>query len=198
MLPQVILHPSDKAKYEKLNHTGKKCEFLALRLCLREYFGENPPVFYYDNGKPYLEGPHHISFSHTNGFAGMIISRQGPVGIDLEVYRASIKRIAPKFLRKEEASALTPEWEVDQIIHFWGAKEVMVKITGDRRMNFKKHLRVSPFAHQNFQETSGMIRSGSVNKRIKLYFKTIRDLHISYGWEAASRPANAFTPQKLS
>lgn len=198
MLPLISLHPTDGEKFTKLSHGAKQCEFLALRLCLREYFGHNPPVHYHLSGKPCLKNGKHISFSHTHGFAGLIIGHNGPVGIDLEVYRESIKRIAPKFLRKEEAAVLLPETEVEQIIHLWGAKEVMVKITGDRRLNFKKHLRVSPFFHQAFQETTGLILKEGLNKNVQLYFKTLDNLHLTYGWEAHHGEVGKFAAQKMS
>lgn len=86
-------------------------------------------------------------------------------------------------MREEEQYSVRDETKVEQIIHYWGAKEVMVKITGNRRLNFKKELKVAPFVHTAFSETTGLIRTKDYTKRVKLYFKTIDNLHLSFGWE---------------
>lgn len=183
MLDEIILHGSDKKKYGSIRNPVKKREFLALRCCLKKYFGENPEVRYQESGKPFLQNGKFISFSHTHGYAGMIISEKLPVGIDLESHRKGVLRIARKFMREEEQYSVRDETKVEQVIHYWGAKEVMVKITGNRRLNFKKELKVAPFVHTAFSETTGLIRTKDYTKRVKLYFKTIDNLHLSFGWE---------------
>lgn len=183
LMSGVEMHPSDNERFERFSNPKKRNEFLALRQCLIEYFGKNPPVHYNEDGKPFLKNGYHISFSHTDGFAGMIVCSKNPVGIDLELFRDRIKRIAHKFIRTEEKESIQKETEVPHLTLYWGAKEVMVKITGNRRLNFINELAVNPFPYQPDCKTSGTIQTSDYQKKISLFFKSIDSLHITYGWE---------------
>lgn len=183
LIKGIQMHASDAERFRRFTNPKKRNEFLALRQCLIEYFGNNPAVFYNENGKPFLKNGHHISFSHTDGYAGIIVCSKNPVGIDLEYFRDRIKRIAHKFLREEEKKSIQNKTEVEHLTLYWGAKEVMVKITGNRRLNFINELAVQPFPYQANCETSGTIITDDYHKNISLFFKSIEDLHLTYGWE---------------
>ncbi len=183
LLKNIELHPSDRQKFEQLNHPQKRREFLGLRHCLREHFGQNPPVFYLKNGKPYLDREEKISFSHTLGYSSVIISKQQEVGIDLELYRPEIRNIARKYMREEESVSIRNETDVEHLLTYWGAKEVMVKIIGDRRLDFRKELRVSPFAYQPWQKISGRIYKGGEEKPVRIFCQKVGELFVTLGWE---------------
>lgn len=183
LLSGIQIHPSDQSRLEKFTNPKKRNEFLALRQCLKVYFNHNPEVLYTLDGKPYIENGHYISFSHTDGFAAAIICENNKVGIDLELFRDRILRIAHKFLRPEEKESIQESTEVGHTTLYWGAKEVMVKITGNRKLNFINELFVKPFPFDNNTETSGKIITRDYHKNVKLYFKCIEGLHITYGWE---------------
>lgn len=183
LLNSVTLHPSDREKFQKFSHENKKREFLALRCCLKEYFRENPPVFYTAEGKPFLKNGYKISFSHSRHFAGIIVSRNHEVGIDLELHREGILRIAHKFMRQEEEASIRNETRIPHLTFYWGAKEVMVKITGDRRHNFIKELCVKPFSFSPCSNSCGSIRNGNSKKEVDLFFENIGNLYITYGWQ---------------
>lgn len=182
----IALHPSDRQRLQRFSNEKKRKEFLALRCCLKDYFGNNPPVFYTDQGKPYLKNGYFISFSHTTGFAGIIVSKTCKVGIDLELFREGIKRIAHKFMRDEENKTLSKTNEVSHLTHYWGAKEVMVKITGDRRHDFRKELLICPFHYGYPGHTTGIISARDYKKEVLLFFENIDNLYLTYGWEKPS------------
>ncbi len=178
----IILHLPDSKKLAQLKHPCKRREFLALRQCLNYYYGQNPKVFYTSDGKPYLETKENISFSHTHGFASMIVSKTLKVGIDLEIFRKGIKRATAKFMRKAEFDSLDENKLIEHLIQYWGAKEVVVKIEGTRRLHFKKDIIISPFAYKPEQESTGELINGSQRKLYELRFSYIKPLIITYGW----------------
>ncbi len=180
---RVILHKSDLERYSKISHPEKQGEFLALRCCLREHFGTNPEVFYHQTGKPYLDRSEKISFSHTHGYSAALISEELEVGLDLELYRPGIKKVARKYMRADEIKSLDDTSEVEHLLYYWGAKEVMVKITGNRRLDFKKQLRVRPFSYKDFQNSSGGIYDAEHPIPVRIFFCKIDALYISLGWE---------------
>ncbi len=183
LLSQIILHPSDRERFKKFSHENKRKEFLALRCCLREFFGENPEVFYTTDGKPYLKNNYFVSFSHSRHYAGIIVSNSGEVGIDLELHRAGILRIAHKFMRPEERASLNDETQIPHTTYYWGAKEVMVKITGNRKHNFLTELSVKPFVYSDNTRSTGMITTKNYSKEVSLFFEKQEDLYITYGRE---------------
>ena len=179
----ITLHPSDRLRMEKLTHPEKIREFLALRCCLKYYFGENPEVFYTAEGKPYLENGPPISFTHTAGFAGLVVGKKLPVGLDLEVHRDSIERIAPKFLRDDEKTTIDHNNRTAHITYYWGAKEVLVKIEGNRRLHFRKQLRISPFIYRDYAHTTAVFSGESSRAKYQLYFEKHQNLYLTYGWK---------------
>ncbi len=180
---QVHLFPADLERMDKIKHPVKIREFLALRCCLKQHFGENLPVFYTPEGKPYLKNGNHISFSHTHDFAGIVVSSGNEVGIDLEAHRDGIQRIAPKFLRPEEKLSSDPAHHTGHITFYWGAKEVMVKIEGNRRLNFKNQLQVKPFDYQDKTSTEAFFEGSASKGHYRLYFEKLENLYLTYGWK---------------
>lgn len=178
----IKLQVAERERLKAIHHPAKKAEFLALRSCLKLAYGTNPPVSYYKNGKPYLENGHYISFSHTTGYAAVAISEQHPVGVDLEFYRPGIKKVARKYMRPEESEVLQIETEVEQLLLYWGAKESMIKIIGDRRMDFKQQLRVRPFHYRAFQSTDGMIYQQGDTVPVNLIFRKVEEVYLTLGW----------------
>lgn len=179
----VMLHPSDLKKYKTLNHRDKQAEFLALRSCLALHFEKNPEVFYKNTGKPYLKSPEKISFSHTRGYAAVIISQQLEVGLDLELYRPGIRQVARKYMREEEKLSIRDTTDVEHLLSYWGAKEAMVKITGNRRLDFMKQLRVKPFSYRDLQMTDGAIYRNGHHKPVRFIFRRFGEVYITMGWE---------------
>ncbi len=180
---QITLHQSDSERFKRFTHENKRKEFLALRCCLNKYFGQNPEVFYTADGKPYLKNGHYISFSHSRHYAGIMVSKTAEVGIDLELYREGILRIAHKFMRPEEDSSLQENTKIEHTTYYWGAKEVMVKITGDRKHNFLKELLVKPFDYAENTISTGFINAKEYSKEVCLHFEKMGELFITYGWE---------------
>ncbi|MGB0177027.1 MAG: 4'-phosphopantetheinyl transferase family protein [Owenweeksia sp.] len=180
---EIKLYPTDHARLEKLKHPEKIKEFLALRCCLRHFFGENPEICYTPNGKPFLKNGPSVSFSHTSGFAGVAIGEGLDVGLDLEIHRESIQRIAPKFMREDENITLDPDHLTAHITYYWGAKEVLVKIEGDRKLHFKKQLRISPFLYRNHAYTTAVLSNGANLRKYQLYFEKHENLYLTYGWK---------------
>lgn len=183
----IVLHPTDQAKYAQLKNSVRQKEFLALRQCLRLHFGKNPPVYYTEDGKPFLKSGEQISFSHTRDFAGLIISEKLKVGIDLETYHARVKKIEPKFMRPEEKHSIDAKKTTAHLIAYWSAKEVMVKIEGDRRLDFRKHLRVAPFCFKERQSSHGLLIDAKRWRKYHLEFLSFPEVLLTFGWQEKSR-----------
>ena len=129
-----LLHQSERQEaYLPLIHQrksdGRKAEWLAVRLLLKELTGAEWIVAYKDNGAPYIpDSSLHISISHTKGFAAVIVSPDKPVGIDIEYISERIHRIKSRFLNKDEFNLLGKNPTTNELLVCWSAKETAFKM----------------------------------------------------------------------
>jgi len=177
----VEIHPSDEKKVGKISHPDKRNEFFALRQCLKAALGENPEVFYKVSGKPYFKNGPYISFTHTEGFAGVVISKIWEVGIDLEIIKPQIARIAPKFIGEKEWNFVDKE-NLNLQTAIWGAKEVIIKIEGNRKLNFRKQLEISPFKLSTKASTLAFCHFNKYKKQYRINIEKMENLMLCYGW----------------
>ena len=101
--------------------------FLSVRKLLAEAGYTDFDLFYDASGKPHLNDNKYISITHSHEFAAIIISNQ-TVGIDVELQREKILRIADKFVDTAELSRLQSFSTDDYIRKLtvkWGAKEAI-------------------------------------------------------------------------
>jgi 4'-phosphopantetheinyl transferase len=108
-------------------------------------------LHYDEFGKPYFDCHNYISITHSHDFAAIIISDE-TVGIDMELQREKILRIADKFVDTEN-SYLSKNSETQNIADYireltviWGAKEAIFKIRNEKGISFKDHIRIDAFS----------------------------------------------------
>jgi phosphopantetheinyl transferase len=78
-------------------------------------------------GKPLLVGcPYYISLSHTEGYAAAVLHRRFPVGIDIELVKEKLVKVAPRVFTEAER-----EYAHDNLFKtavYWCAKEAVFKM----------------------------------------------------------------------
>ncbi len=78
-------------------------------------------------GKPLLVGcPYYISLSHTEGYAAAILHRRFPVGIDIELLREKLTRVAPRVFTEDERAFAHNNLSKTAV--YWCAKEAVFKM----------------------------------------------------------------------
>lgn len=120
---------------------------------------------YYDtNGKPHLQDGKCISITHSFIFTAIIIS-DTPVGIDIEMQRDKILRIAQKFTPIEEYYTLTSaEARMRKLTIVWGAKESLYKLYSQEGLSFLKHIDVTDFNFDDATTTAQINYNGAVSE----------------------------------
>ncbi|RZJ66546.1 MAG: 4'-phosphopantetheinyl transferase superfamily protein [Flavobacterium sp.] len=120
--------------------------FLSVRKLFQAAGYSDFDVTYDDTGKPHLNDGHHLSISHSHGFSAIIVS-DVKVGIDLELMRDKIIRIADKFTSEDEEhylDATSPDY-VAKLTVVWGVKEAIFKIRNEIGISFKDHITTFSF-----------------------------------------------------
>ena len=102
LLSQMV--PADCAAYARDNFVSvERCsQWLAVRAILQQRFGDGVRVVYDGNGKPSLNGCYeNISISHTKGYAVLVVSQGGEVGVDAELLSRDVLAVARRFMPLE-------------------------------------------------------------------------------------------------
>lgn len=145
-----LLHPLDLKPNSLERVLGMKSElhqrgFLSVRHLLREFEYTDQDLYYDENGKPHLKDGKHISITHSFTFSAVIISND-EVGIDIEMQREKIGRIANKFIDYEfQYLEKDSDCYVRRLTVIWGIKESLYKLFATPGMLFKEHFLVIPF-----------------------------------------------------
>jgi len=156
-----LLQPLDLKSNSLKRVLGMKSElhqrgFLSVRHLLRDFGYTDQDLYYDENGKPHLKDDRHISITHSFTFSAVIIS-DSEVGIDIEMQREKIGRIANKFVDYEFLYLKKDsDCYVRRLTVIWGIKESLYKLFATPGMLFKEHFLVIPFLI-NDQETISWI-----------------------------------------
>jgi phosphopantetheinyl transferase len=128
--------------------------FLSVRHLLKVLGYADTDLSYDANGKPYLRDGRHISITHSFEFSGIVVSDQA-FGIDIEMQREKIKKIANKFLG-EGKEFEENKGDVQKLTLIWGAKEAIYKIAPPVGLSFKNHIRIR-FDEANIHKLYGKV-----------------------------------------
>ncbi len=148
LLTPLDLKPSSLARVNGMKSEIHQRGFLSVRHLLREFGYTDQDLFYDANGKPYLNDGKHISISHSFEFSGVIVSDK-PIGIDIEMQRPKIAKIAKKFVDYEFIYLDKDATDyVRKLTVIWCIKESLYKLFATPGMLFKDHFLVIPFAFE--------------------------------------------------
>lgn len=135
--------------------------FLSIRHLLAEAGYTDFDLVYDDFGKPHLKDGNYISITHSHNFTGIIVSETDEVGIDIEMQRDKILRIAHKFTPIEEYRTLAnTEAIIRKLTIVWGAKEALYKIYAQQGLSFLKHINVMDFAFEDARTVAEITYKG--------------------------------------
>lgn len=157
----VILTDHCQQRMDGMKSAIHRKGFLSIRHLMAVAGYADEDLYYDDFGKPHLRDGKHISITHSHEFTGIILGEFDEVGIDIEMQREKILRIANKFTPIEEYRTLA---NTDAIIRkltiVWGAKESLYKIYAHRGLSFLHHIDVKDFSLDEAETTAEILFHG--------------------------------------
>ncbi|SHM84851.1 4'-phosphopantetheinyl transferase superfamily protein [Polaribacter sp. KT 15] len=154
----VLLTPKSRTRLESMKSDLHQKGFLSVRHLLKEVGYTDEDLMYDEFGKPHLKDGKYISITHSFTFSGLIISDKLHVGIDIEMQRDKILKIAHKFTPIEEYKTIANhDALVSKLTIVWGAKESLYKIYGKKKLLFLHNIYIEDFKFED-QKTTGAIR----------------------------------------
>ncbi len=143
--------------------------FMSIRHLLAEAGYVDQDLYYDELGKPHLKDGKHISITHSFNFTGIIVSDE-EVGIDIEMQRDKILKIANKFTPLEEYHTVANEEAlIRKLTIVWGGKESIYKLMAEPGLGFLQHINITDFDFEA-TETTGTVLFKGKKSRFKLDF----------------------------
>jgi 4'-phosphopantetheinyl transferase len=177
------LDATEKAYYESISKSKRHLHWLGTRVLLRtmlrtdEFIDCKVDV----HGKPYLVNlPYHISFSHSFDYAAVMISKNGTVGIDIELIKEKVERIADKFMRPNEMAFINEQHKIEHLYVCWCAKEAVYKCYGQKEVSFADNILLKPFDFSTDGTLHARLHKGVVDINYKVEYLEYEGYMIGY------------------
>tara|TARA_B100000767_G_scaffold270461_1_gene294167 strand:- start:99 stop:728 length:630 start_codon:yes stop_codon:yes gene_type:complete len=171
LLKFITLPLTEKEKFKKRKSPKHRLEFLGSRAAMISLGIDLDKVLFNDNGAPYLTDRRYCSISHTDGYGAVVVS-DNKSGVDVEIYKDKITRIASKFVHPAEVFVNKSENYLKMLTRLWTVKESVYKAFGVPGIHFSKAIQVDPFQLQDQQGTARLVHL-KTEYFFTLYFRTI-------------------------
>jgi phosphopantetheinyl transferase len=182
----VVLKDNSLARLEGMKSESHQKGFLAVRMLLQEAGYTDFDLYYDEFGKPHLKDNKNISISHSYDFSVVMLSDKN-IGIDIELRRDLIKKIARKFA----AEAFVYECEnnsaefISKLTVVWGIKEAVFKVRNEVGISFKDHIFTKPF-EINHSKTTALLDFIDTKQEFMVHFAEIENYTLVWLWEMNS------------
>jgi phosphopantetheinyl transferase len=165
----ISLTSANKTRVDSMKSELHQRGFLSIRHLLKEVGLADSDLNYDEFGKPHLKNGKFISITHSFTFSGIIVS-DVPVGIDIEMQRDKILKIAHKFTPFQEYKTIANhDALISKLTIVWGAKESLYKIYGKKKLRFLEHIYIEDFKFEN-EKTIGEIRFENETQTYNVHF----------------------------
>ena len=177
----VALKDVSLARLETMKSESHQKGFLSVRKLLMSAGYTDFDLYYDEFGKPHLKDGKNISITHSHNFSAIILSEE-TVGIDIELQRDKIIRIADKFCDSEFQYLTDNKEYIRKLTVIWGAKEAIFKIRNEKGISFKNHVKVRSFKLEA-SETIAELHFDNLIKDFKIYFEEIEGFTLVYAFQ---------------
>lgn len=177
----VSLSAEELSFLEGIRTGPRRLEWISSRVLLKEVCKEKDlKIGYNPFGKPFIIGSRvKISLSHSHSKVALIMSKY-ETGIDIELVKDKIVRIAGKFMGPAELKNIRPGSEAEQLTVYWCAKEALYKLYGKKELHFSKNIAIDDFVYSGSGTLSGKIKTKGLNRSFTLAYEKLRDFMLAY------------------
>lgn len=179
LLEGMRLKEATKERLMGMKSKSHQLGFLGVRKILEHLNYSDLDLMYSPSGKPMLTDGTPISITHSFEFSAIAIGPQ-TVGIDMEMQRSKISRIASKFAKEvfcyHENDA---NLESALLTVVWGAKEAIFKIMDAPGISFLDHIEVKAF-DLNSGKTTAVLHWEGRDTIFDISFEQIENYFLVY------------------
>ena len=174
------LAEKEAAVYQSFTHPYRKVQWLSVRLLLSQLL-PGTRIVYDENGKPHPEGKSnvHLSVSHTASYIAVMISDK-PCGVDIEIVREKIDRIAPRFLSEKELEEARREPKTERLHVYWCVKEAIYKVFGKKNVSLRTDIFVGTPVETLSGNVIASLRNGDDWLENPVHYERFRDCMLAW------------------
>jgi 4'-phosphopantetheinyl transferase len=177
---EIILTQKSQFRLENMKSEMHQRGFLSVRKLLQVAGYNDFDLFYDESGKPSLLDNKFISISHSHEMSAIIISNE-PVGIDLEIQKEKVLKIASKFMDISHLKNLSYQDQIKKSTVIWGIKETIYKIENQKGISFPDHIFESEFDLIN-KKAMAKLRFQNKEKNFNIHFEEIENYILVWGF----------------
>ncbi len=180
---QLQLKDHELRVLRSLNGEKRNIQWLATRVLLRKMLNTEAYIDCQtdEHGKPFLVNlPYHISLSHSYEHSAVIISKNKKVGIDIELIKNKIERIAGKFLSPLELQFINDDKKILHLYACWCVKEALYKLNGKKETSFKDNIHLQKFNYYEEGNVFASIDKGEMKRNYKVIYKKFGAYMLGY------------------
>jgi 4'-phosphopantetheinyl transferase len=182
LFDEVALNDLNLIRLNTMKSEQHQRGFLSVRKLLQEAGYSDFDLKYSPEGKPHLKNGKQISISHSHEFSSLIISKQS-VGIDLEICKEKVLKIAPKFMNVGHLENLSETDQIKKATVIWGIKEAIFKIKNEKGISFPDHIFEEKFNLVD-KKAKAQLRFNNQIENFKIHFENIEEYVLVYAFEA--------------
>ena len=169
----VDLNISSQKRINSMKSESHQKGFLSVRMLL-QHIGYSDFDLYYDSyGKPHLKDGKCISISHSHEFSAIAVSTHS-IGIDLELVKEKILKIASRFMDVSHLENLSEIEKIQKATVIWGIKESIFKIKSQEGISFPNHIFENKF-NLDDKITEAQLRFNSEIENYNIVFNFVED-----------------------
>lgn len=183
LIAQLQLRAHERGYLDTLINGKRNLHWLGTRALLRTMLNTSSYIDCQidEHGKPYLVNfPHFISLSHSFDYAAVMISKTRPVGIDIELIKDKIERIAHKFMSEDELAFIDPGHRTEHLYISWCAKEAIYKLQGKKNVSFLDNIRLNAFDYRLNGSFRASLELENSSKNFEVHFEKMEGYMIGY------------------
>lgn len=178
---EIILNEKSQIRLQNMKSEMHQRGFLSVRKLLQAAGYSDFDLFYDESGKPSLLNNKFISISHSHEMSAIIISSK-PVGIDLEIQKEKVLKIASKFMDISHLDNLSHQDQIKKSTMIWGIKEVIFKIENQKGISFPDHIFESEFNLLD-KKARAQLRFQNKVKNFNINFEEIENYILVWGFQ---------------
>jgi 4'-phosphopantetheinyl transferase len=180
LFSDVILNEKSQIRLHSMKSEMHQLGFLSVRKLLQVANYSDFDLHYDETGKPHLNNEKSISISHSHQMSAIIISNES-VGIDLEIQKEKVLKIASKFMDISHLENLSHQDQIKKATVIWGIKESIFKIENQTGISFPNHIFENDF-NLTDKKAQAELHFKNIRKKFNIHFEEIENYILVWGF----------------
>jgi phosphopantetheine--protein transferase-like protein len=109
-----------------------------------------------------------------------MIIEERPVGIDFELIKDKIERVARKFMSPAELTFIDQGKHTEHLYACWCAKEAIYKLQGKRNVSFLNNIHIAPFIYAGEGCIPVSLSSTDQDQQFVVHYEKFNDYMLGY------------------